>query len=306
MGDAARLPDSRKEVDIAYREGSDWKTLTPLIDRWFEDLKAWEAIDTFNKAFQDKRMTVRQVNIDPTTARGGTFTVGTRQMKLARDIPGIAARMAPTNYFDPVTLRRKKNELGLHDLSASLLTNTRAIRSQLKGYENVIALFMPLVQEEDLYLFDSLNKTAKKELDGSVLMKTLRSKLTRVKLAQASDMGATFEDTKPGGPEGNFRYGLTGTIIGEDQRGKLIKVGRPATAEELFNRKTNALHYKNILINPVVSVNEIVMAYRHHASPLFPMFAQWDKWLRYFRVIDTNTMKPTAYKIGNDGVYAAG
>ena len=302
-GVAANLPESRKAVDIAYREGSDWNVLTPLIEQWFADLKAWEGIDTFNAAFQDKRMTCRQVNIDPVTARGGAFDVGGRQMTLARDVPGIKARMVPTNYFHPHTVRPRKNELGLHDLRTSLLTDARPIKTQLKGYENVLALFVPLPTEDDLYLFDSLNQTAKKEPAGAVLMKTLRSQLTRVKLAQASDMGSTFQNAPlPGQPE-RFRYGLDGTIIGENQRGRAVKIGAPATAEELFNRKTNALRYKSILVNPVTTVNEIALAYRQHASPLFPMFTQWNQAAQHFRVYDTNTMTPIAVAITNQGVY---
>jgi hypothetical protein len=299
------VQQSRQEVDVAYREGADWITLTPLINRWFRELKIWESTDNFNTAFQEKRMTVRQVNIG-STARGGSFPVDGKLMHLARDISGIQSRMAPANYFNPEDLRRCKNELGLHDLSASLLTNTRPIKSQLKHYEEVIALFMPLSNEEDLYLFDSLNKTAKNEPAGAILMRTLRSQLTRIKLAQASDMGATYSDVGPGETRGHFRYGLNGTIVPESQRGKLVKTARAATEEELFNRKTNALHYKSILNNPVVTVNEIVMAYRSHASPLFPMFALWNKDARHFRVINTVDMTPTTNIITNQGNYGHG
>ncbi len=282
------LEDSRKAVDLAIREGEPWTKLTPLIWAWWKDLKAWEGKDTFNVAFKDQRMSVRQVN-KGSTARGGGFDVihkddpsQSRPMVLARDAAGIQARLNPDNFVDPKTLKSSKNELGLHDLSASLLDGRRPISEQLKHYQDAYTLFMPLPLEEDLILFDVLNKMAKRETDANVkLIREIRSQLTRVKLAQASDMGTKYVDiSDPKDKEGSFRYGVTGTVI----RTKGA-IGTKATDEELFNRKTNALRYKSILNNTVVSVNEIVVAYRVHAKKEFPMFTVWDDVKKNYRVI---------------------
>lgn len=301
------LTESRRALNVALlEEGRQWASLRPLVARWWADLKTWEARDTFGVAFTNRRMTARQVNVG-TTARGGTFEVRnvkhpehSREVYLARDVACITARCDPNNFFDPHTLRRRKNELGLHDLSASLLDPRRPISEQLKGYEDAVTLFVPLPLEEDLQLFYVLNKLGKTELrdkdDNEILV--MRSQLTRVKLAQASDMGTRYVDVSdPGASEGQFHYGITGTIIRE----KGQRFGLPATPEELKARRTNALHYKSIIDAMLTLVNEVVMAYRSHASRHFPMFAQWDDARQHFRVVDVESGGYTGWIITNRG-----
>src|SRR5207237_1996466 len=103
-------------------------------------------------------------------------------------------------------------------------------------------------------------------------IRRMKSEVTRLKLAQSSDMGTVYVDTstRESSP-GKFRYGITGTIIR-----KKGGTGSSATKKELDARRTNALRYKSILEDDVASVNEVVMAYRQHESALFPMYGMRD------------------------------
>jgi hypothetical protein len=312
-----RLQMSRAALSLGLLEsGLKWETLQPLVRRWWDDLKTWEAADTFDAAFQDDRMTVRQINIG-STARGGDFMVSNkfseetehqRSITLARDVAGVKQRFAPANFFDPSNFRRMKNELGLHDLSASLLSHKKPIRQQLKHYEDVVALFVPVPEEKDLTLFYTLNEMAKAELVGAANeIRIMRSQLTRIKLAQSSDMGTTYRDvSRLGAEEGKIRYGIVGTII-KTKEGEQKSKAQPATEQELKDRKSNALKYKSILdaifLPGEKIVNEVVMAYRSHNSPHFPMFAQWDKDRRFFRVVDSDTLQTSGPVIMNSGQY---
>lgn len=301
---ADQLKVSRQKVEYALQQNAPWSELIPLIKKWFMDLKDWERTDTFTKAFRDDRMTIRHIDI--VGGRGGSWNMPTgASITLARDAASIHERMDSKKFFDSdkSNLASQKNLLGLHDLSAHLLTHTRFISQQLKMYEKAYMFFMPLPMMADLQLFSVLNQKAKKEVEGTATMREIRSKLTRVKLAQASDMGATFKDINPAGQIPKFRYGFEGTIIGEETRGKAVKIGRAATDEELEARKTNALNYKTILLNPVVTVNEIIVAFRSHASPLFPFFALRQGLKKSYPVLDSHTFKETNFIITNNGEY---
>jgi hypothetical protein len=307
------LSESRAQLNRALLEkGLGWEELRPLVNRWFTDLKEWEAADSFKTAFDDRRMTARQVDQQPRRNAGGNFKVGTvddvretRPIRLERDAQGIRERMNPKNFFDPITLKRGKNELGLHNLSASLLDPRRAISTQLKFYKNAYVLFMPLPSEEDMKVYYNLNVLGKTELKGKDdnQIQIIRSQMTRVKLAQASDMGTRYVDIAPeSADKSKFRYGITGTIIRDRPKEGEIVIGKPATPNELDARKTNALIYKSILDAMVVSVNEIVIAYRSHASRDFPMFTKRDNDL--FRVVNPDTAEPTGWVIADaDGAY---
>ncbi|WP_321470587.1 hypothetical protein [uncultured Paludibaculum sp.] len=312
---SVKLQMSRTALSLSLLDGAKWEVLRPLVQRWWSELKSWEAADTFAAAFQDDRMTVRQINVG-STARGGDFAIPNlyssekeheRTISLARDVAGVKERFTPANFYNPSTLKRAKNELGLHDLSASLLSHKKPIREQLKHYEDVVALFVPVPMEEDHALFYTLNQMGKNELsDGAHEIRIMRSQLTRIKLAQGSDMGTTYRDmSQPGSDQGKIRYGVTGTVIkrGEGQKSK----ASDATEQELKDRRSNALKYKrilNVIFNPGEKiVNEIVMAYRSHSAPQFPMFAQWDKPRRFFRLIDSDTLQPTGPVITNTGQY---
>ena len=136
------------------------KTLIDKINTWLKGVKKRENMDTFEIAFKANRMTARQINL---AGRGGSFQVSKfgqrpnpekdRTMKLARDVPGILDRMNPENFYNRETGESKKNEKGLHDLSASLLNGEQSIDKQLKRYSNAVVLFMPMPEEIDQKIF---------------------------------------------------------------------------------------------------------------------------------------------------------
>jgi hypothetical protein len=276
-------------------EGESWKALKPAIDEWKSRLKQFEKADTFEAAFKDRRMTGRQIN---TAGRGGDFDVRRvhggvdRKMKLARDVPSIRTRMNPTNFYN--SGKSSKNRLGLHDLSASLLNPATNISHQLKHYQDAVVLFMPVPPEDDLRILAALAKLDDRD---EAEIRQLKSEITRLKLAQSSDMGTVYVDVSTGRfAPGKFRYGITGTII----RAKGT-TGQDATAEELAARRTNALKYKSILDDDLASVNEVVIAYRKHESSLFPMFGKWDGSSGYNVVNDA--LKPSGHYISDKGEY---
>lgn len=315
VNEAEKLQQQLKKEQVMLgaalsRLGSEttWKELQPAIEKWWKGLKAAEAGETFEAAFKQNRMTARQIN-QAAQIRGESSTglikfpvknqhdpqkKYDREITLGRDVHSILERNNPKNFYDPAAEGSKKNEKGLHNLSASLLNGESPISDQLKGYEDSIVLFMPVPPENDLQIFAALNSLEDRNPE---VMAELASKMTRLELAQASDMGTRFVDAgRPGAPEGDFQYGITGTIIREEGGS-----GQPATASELAARRTNALEYTKIAESGITKVNEVVMAYRAHESKLFPMFAVWDQGRQGYAVVDGTTQKPTGQFITNQG-----
>jgi hypothetical protein len=242
-------------------------------------------------------MTARQISLG---GRGGRFgaakpgkekTPG-REMVLSRGIQGIEQRIDPSNFRPTKSGERGKYAHGLHDLSASLLDHEKPISGQLKGYENAVVLFMPMPEEDDLRILAALARLDDRNINA---LRFFKSHMTRMQAAQSSDMGTTFNDlSKEGGPD-TFKYGATGTIIR-----KKGGIGVPATEAELKARKTNALEYKKILQAGITTVNEVVVAYRSHASKVFPLYARWDDTNKLFHVVDSNLV-PQGVQITDDG-----
>ncbi len=278
------LSNSRHKLDQVLLSEKSTEEIEHAVIDWFQALGDWENQDTFEAAFQDSRMTARNINAK---GRGGSFDVknidgkNEREMHLNNTKQGIMERLDYKKFLHNLDkdCRSFKNELGLHDLSASLLTPDRKINKQLKHYENAMAVFMPVPMPEDHEMFYRIQDMVKGELkDNPYAAKQyqlMKSQLTRIKLAQSSDMGCKFVDiSKPDDKHGKFRYGITGTIIRDNMR-----IGRKASQEELDHRKIAARKYKGILarLDGKKIVNEIVVAYRAHASPFFPMFGVWDE-----------------------------
>lgn len=284
-------------------EEANWESIEKEVMEWWEAMKESEGTLEFEAAFKANRMTARQINIG-STARGGRFQaqklggqpdkLTDREMYLDNSIQGIGERTKPENFKDRGTV----NEKGVHDLSASLLRGDKAIYEQLKHYDEAVVLFMPLPEENDLRIFSALSKL--KGMDTKV-MEMMGGLLTRPIFAQASDMGTRYVDTQEGSEgEGNFRYGLTGTVIREEgDRARKINVA------DMASREKGALAYKEIATSSITRVNEIVMAYRQHQSELFPMFAAWDANNNDFVVLNED-LTPTEMTVTNDGKYRAG
>jgi hypothetical protein len=130
----------------------------------------------------------------------------------------------------------------------------------------------------------------------------MRSSFTRLKFAQGSDMHTTMMDVSLSADDApKIRYGVTG-------RAQRAKNEEEVMADEtdLAARQTNALEHSVILgAGAVQKVNEIVVAYRSHASTLFPLFAKWDGNTKRFTVLARTTWRPTGAYITEGGEWHA-
>jgi hypothetical protein len=125
-------------------------------------------------------------------------------------------------------------------------------------------------------------------------MREIRTKMTRLKLAQEDDMHTGFVSLTDKGDGKHYRYGYSGSFK-DEQTGKIVRI----TAEERKSRFQNRLKYKSILGG--IGYNEIVVAYRHHNSGIFPLFVNWPATTK----MDALTKGDAAYQfpvISSDGV----
>lgn len=325
------------------REEKWWRIAgRPCLEQWFNDFKAWEDKETFKRAFDDDRMTIRGMGVaekhrtavhfelrnaaalraisalgpekgseanleqfgykDPTDAQLAMGAVGYFEapilnkkgeeidargkfgsnVALYYGIKGIRARTNPRNFLPDQRGLTQKIDLGLHDLSATVLKLGRPIFTQCKYYTDSVWVFMPLPQEEDLEAFYHLNLIAK---EPGILpqykqhVRMIASEFTRIKFAQETDMGCSYVALGPPDSLGRtkVRYGGNGL----DENGQ-----KPTTKEAadrmLARRRNLALSYKSILsATHQEGHNEIILAYRSHGNRLrrtrFPMFAVGDE-----------------------------
>jgi hypothetical protein len=124
---------------------NDWPAARGLITRWFAAYQDFERKETFERAFFDDRMSIRWCN------RGLDYTFPSIQAtpKGSKDdsrawvnasgqrfisnvgVKGVLARLDPTTFVPTLGGTSRKTELGLHDLSASLLKSSKKITAQL-------------------------------------------------------------------------------------------------------------------------------------------------------------------------------
>lgn len=313
------LEDSRPALermldrkDFALLVKNQWSQVKPHVEAWWTDYKAWEADEKFERAFGNERMTVRwakrgvEAQMDMQAARPGMANLETFQKPRAElkgpaarmqqhqtvknfeldvGVRGVARRIDPANFCPDTGGASRKAELGLHDMSASLLRN-KDIVAQLfnKPEKGHLYVFMPLALPEDQAVFQRLNGFAKADRSSPLypLVRSYRSRMTRLKLACEHDMGTNFVALAPEDKiNPRFRYGI----------GRLTKIpeldsgGRPTgklqsdvdnSPELIAARKEAAINYRQILARELFAVNEITIAYRQHENPAFPMFAEWD------------------------------
>jgi hypothetical protein len=308
----------------------DPSTLVEHAYEWFDALKEWEKDETFDRAFQDNRMTLRLLNAEVTRSANdfqrdvdawtavkadGTFkkTGGQQSVFLSGGLKGLSDRADPSNFVRRNATRDRdpagqsaKNRLGLHDLSARLLDRRFDIGKQGFNMDKTKhAVFMPVPKQEDHVLFYWLNYLSKnvEELRsyGPYVnaVQFIRARMTRVKLAEPTDMGANLiamTDSATG--RTRIRYGYTGTVTRTvtapkpkltfqeelalksknlrpvDTTTEYVSV--PLTPRQVQSRITSAWAYKSILQTAnQLGNNEIAIAYRTHGSPLFPLITTW-------------------------------
>jgi hypothetical protein len=225
-------------------------------------------------------------------------------------LDGMKLRMNPSNFGTEETIRgglkkidgqfkmtkdvvRGKYNLGLHDMSAVLLSpergpiyNQLAWKESVKETEKFAVAFMPLPLERDLQMFFVLNAKAKR-FRGTQLsfiydkVAFIRRRMTRVKLANEVDAGSGFVNIGKGWKEKErkYKYGLGLVAIPE----KTGAVG----IQETLRRTQLALEYRSLLalMKPATN-NELVIAYRDHESKCFPMFTLYNEKESCFDVFD--------------------
>jgi hypothetical protein len=125
-------------------------------------------------------------------------------IKVNKGVDGIIMRLDPQNFLD-----KKKNELGLHDLSAVLLRTGKALSKQLFTKRDAYAVFMPIPLEEDLQLFEELSQAAKRNRAGALyqFVVTKRAEFTRIKYGSDNDMAIGFLNVTKGDTKQHIRYG---------------------------------------------------------------------------------------------------
>lgn len=250
-----RVPAQERLIDELASQ------LTRLTDDWYEELKRFERDESFARAFQDNRMTMRLLNAAPDRSANdyqrlvqghevikqpdGSFkkTGGKPQVYLSGGLRGLQDRMNPANFArsEPVPWapppQSKKNELGLHDLSGRLLDSRFPIGKQGFNLEKTnYAIFVPVPPQEDHELFYNLNLSARGELrQVSEFVKAVsfvRARLTRIKLAEPNDMGSSIVVMADPAGRTRIRYGYTGVVTKETK----ATVTSKSLAEQLQER----------------------------------------------------------------------
>ncbi|MFI9011424.1 hypothetical protein ACIGNX_29715 [Actinosynnema sp. NPDC053489] len=291
--------------------GDTWDGRRDRIDTWWRAVKAAEAAETWATAFSANRMTARQVNSN--SILGGRFGIRNahhrrdrswdREIVLDRTLDGVRKRMQPANFHDPATGANRKNELGLHDLSASLLDGSRtpmSVHTQLKPYEDATVVFMPVPTERDAQIFNAIQSLTPVTEADREQVRRMRNRFTRLRMAQATDMHTyllNVNEVRDGEPL--VRYGHSGRVRRPGDRAEVR-----ADEIDIATRRTNALEHGVILrTNTDQVVNEVVVVYREHASALFPVFARWDGVRSRFVVLDRRTNERTKACITNEGTW---
>ncbi|ROP34967.1 hypothetical protein [Saccharothrix texasensis] len=299
----------RQGLDQLGGAGDTWDGRRDRITAWWREVKVAELAETWAAALAGDRMTARQVNNE--SVLGGDFDIRNnhhrldrawdRKITLDRTLNGVRKRLDPRHFDDPGTGRNRKGELGLHDLSGSLLHGTRvplSIYAQLKPYANATVVFMPAPTERDAQIFNAI-QSLKTVTEGDVkLMREMRNRFTRLRLAQATDMHTyllNLNEVRDGEPV--VRYGHSGLIRRAGQKTEVN-----VDDIDIATRRTNALEHHVVLAQDGGQVvNEVVIVYREHASALFPVFAEWNKAKSHFTVLNRDTGAPTKAHITDDG-----
>lgn len=260
------LPDTVTEVSETTQ-----KLIVDLAAQWFVDYKQFEREETFDRAYQDKRMTARMSMVAEDPSSGGAslktmdaFFPGVVKTTVNQDktiMSGLTNRLKPANFAMGAS---KKNELGLHDLSAVLLQPPPAtISTQLFTKPGALPYFMPLPLEEDLRLAHDLGVAAKKARGGLLYQfyVAVRSEMTRIKYGAEQDLQSGMlvmhkqNDQKP-----HVRYAEV------HNSGGMVDPGL------LQTRAANALNYKTRIVDQATTGenNEVTVKYRKHAG-MFPL-----------------------------------
>jgi hypothetical protein len=324
---------------IGYSVGDfkndDWQGLETDVRAWWDLYKAFERDDTLEQAYADQRLTVKGTSTldSPIEAQDPKNWGGTQKFEKAKPkekaVAQAYASVTETEYYrikktnasirqrlDPkVFVPRpgadsRKTELGLHDLSAGLMNCATPLSEQQfkTPGPGQVYVFMPLSDAGDQAVFQNINTLAKayrvQRSGFYALVRDIRSRMTRVKLAAEHDMATNFVhvgNTPTGRPK--FQYSLIGTtdISVLDKKRKVegtdvdfgdsnVLTKMPTTPGILEARRHAALNYQQLILGQMHSYGEVVVAYRHHAGK-FPKFATFDKTSKTWKTEITHSNK---------------
>lgn len=248
-----------EQILLAKDKSGNPDEVVRFLRAWFNSFKSWEAEETFDRAFSENRMCARMAPSDSAavgvTQTKDTFGPGGKvgTVTLRYHIGATPLHQDAANFAAGAS---KKNELGLHDVSAVLLNSSRPISSQLFSKVGRQPIFVPIPQEEDLQLLYQIEQVAKVDRQGPIydFYVWARARITRIKYGSDEDMKTGFyEYTDHKGK--HYRYG--------DAREGGVKVD----ADLLRERRVNALQYKSkVLTGKIADNNEVTLKIRHHAG----------------------------------------
>jgi hypothetical protein len=252
--EGATMPDSNNRSDLmraldqwngeARPDG--WPIDEGLIIKWWGEYKAWEREETITRAFNDDRLTMKELQ-DEVKVYGGPnssidftafenygrnlFDKNTKQMSNPK-VPykehlydtGVQSyvKRAQPEHFLGLEGKASKYTEGLHDVSMSLLKKGTPINQQTftdltdAKSDGKFIIFMPLPEPEDQAVFNRLNDIAKRVKnalpDFYNVVRGFRSEMTRVKLAWDEDMASGFIALAPNNlARPKLRYGMVNT-----------------------------------------------------------------------------------------------
>jgi len=214
--------------------------------------KNWERKDTLKKAIKQKRLTARVCG--SSMSKITKFDIGSIQVKLANGA-SFKEFMNPRNFLD-----KKKNDLGLHDLSAILVRKDVALSKQLFPKPDNVVAFMPIAQQEDIAAMQTLGACAKAHKDKTIYpsYKFVRSHMTRLNYVSPDDMAIGFQAYRDADGTEHVRYGNV-SRVGQPQQ-------VPLPDELLEKRRLVASMYQRALglMQTSTANNEVTVKYRQH------------------------------------------
>lgn len=253
------LKAAREKAQQAILLDQDEVKIVESCKEWFRELKNWERLETFERAFSENRMCVRVAPIDPSEKKQ-SFTPKPNVVQTDKDV-FIQASMKDVPLFQSARnfLDKKRNDLGLHDVSAVLLYGNKKISQQIFSKVGRQPLFIPIPNEEDLQLLYQIESYAKekKKRAGQVydFYVDARARITRIKYGSEEDMKTNFLKFADDKQKVHYRYGDAHETSG------------PVATEVLANRRQNALNYKSrVLTGKITDNNEVTVKIRQHAG----------------------------------------
>jgi hypothetical protein len=303
-----------------------WIEALRLIENWWGAYKGWEATDTFNRAVQDNRMTMRSFGSDFERQKNKTKPVGIgdRRFYGSKWVPQLGRDNVPTGrlvrdvlnpsghkdayaamnlpehkrgiinaseYAIPENFatRKAKYDAGLHDLSVSLVVPGLDLKASSHHANEPTPhfCFLPLSKGEDQYVLYKLIRYAKALKDTIPALDTLvRGHRSNMTRVKL----ASDYDMGTG-------YSAVVTDTRPDNLPYKVTYGLGGTLKERGKyvppittkerlQARQQMYFKSRADIVKYGANELVIAMRKHAGP-FPVYAVYDNGIfRCFKIVN--------------------